>query len=362
MVNKFNPDYIIPPGDTLVELLEHYGMTQAELANRIDKTSKTVNEIIKGKAPITPETALQLEKVFKVSAAFWNNLESNYRQLLAKKEEEEYLQAQIEELKKFPIAFMVQQGWINGHKDKVKQIEELFKFFGVASFESFRKVSEVSFVNPEAAFRKTTVFENSSESVAVWLRQGEIESREIECEPYNEKAFKEALKEIRGLTLETPDKFVPKLMKLCSGSGVAVVFVPETPKSRVSGAAKWLNSKKALIQLSLRYKTNDHLWFTFFHEAGHILLHSKKSTYLEFKEKEDEYEDEANTFASDFLVPTTKYKTFVNKGAFTEQSIKMFASELKIAPGIIVGRLQHDGIIPYQTFLNKLKISYVWSK
>ncbi|MBB5324871.1 addiction module HigA family antidote [Anoxybacillus tepidamans] len=362
MVNKFNPDYIIPPGETLAELLDYYGMTQAELANRIGKTTKTVNEIIKGKAPITPETALQLEKVFNVSAAFWNNLESNYRQLLAKKAENEHLQRQIDQLEKFPITFMTKNRWIEKHTDEIKQLEELFKFFGVASFEAFEKVCQIRLSNPDTAFRQTGAFEINRESVAVWLRRGEILAREIECEPYNEKKFKEALLEIRKFTSETPDIFVPKLVRLCSQCGVAVVFVPETPKSRVSGATKWLNPQKALIQLSFRYRRNDSLWFTFFHEAGHILLHSKKETFVDLEDNNEkgDLEEEANQFAANFLISPSKYKKFIEANDFSTQSICSFADELQIAPGIVVGRLQHDGIIPFRSILNKLKISYRW--
>jgi len=357
---QFNPNYIVPPGETIQELLEHYGMTQLELANRIGKTAKTVNEIIKGKAPITPETALQLEKVFSVSASFWNNLESKYRQLLAEKEEKERLQSQIQELKRFPINFMIKQGWIKNIKDKPLLLEELFKFFGVASFEAFDKVCRITMVEPDAAFRKTETAELNAESIAVWLRQGEIEARKIQCEPYDEKGFKETLQKIRSLTLESPEAFVAKLIELCSKVGVAVVFVPETPGSRVSGATRWLSPTKVVIQLSLRYKTNDHLWFTFFHEAAHILLHSKKKTYLEFKDKRDEIEEEADGLASEMLIPTTFYKQFIKAGDYTESAIINFSKQIGIAAGIIVGRLQHDGHIPYATLLNNLKIKYEW--
>ena len=66
-------------------------MTQAELAERTGRPKKTINEIIMGKAAITSETALQLERVLGVPASFWNNLESNYQERLARLKEENYL-------------------------------------------------------------------------------------------------------------------------------------------------------------------------------------------------------------------------------------------------------------------------------
>ena len=83
MYLKFEPDYTVPPGETLLETIECLGMSQAELARRTGRPVKTINEIIKGKTAITPDTALQLERVLSVPASFWNNLERNYRESLA---------------------------------------------------------------------------------------------------------------------------------------------------------------------------------------------------------------------------------------------------------------------------------------
>ena len=77
---------------------------------------------------------------------------------------------------------------------------------------------------------------------------------------------------------------------LCAHAGVAVVFVQELPNTGISGSTQWLTPTKALVQLSLRYKTDDQLWFTFFHEAGHILAHGKRQVFLETDQKDREEE------------------------------------------------------------------------
>ncbi len=82
--NQFVPDYAIAPGETLLDTIEALGMSQAELAERTGRSKKTINEIIKGKAPITPETALQLERVLSVPAQFWNDLGNNCRETVAR--------------------------------------------------------------------------------------------------------------------------------------------------------------------------------------------------------------------------------------------------------------------------------------
>ena len=78
--NQFRPDYAVLPGDTLKETIDALGMSQANLAERTCTPRKTINEIIQGKAAITPDTALQLEKVLSIPATFWNNLERNYQE------------------------------------------------------------------------------------------------------------------------------------------------------------------------------------------------------------------------------------------------------------------------------------------
>lgn len=79
-LNQYAPDLVSPPGDTLAETLAALGMTQAELAVRSGRPYNTVSEIINGKASITPETALQLERVLGVPARFWLKREQQYQE------------------------------------------------------------------------------------------------------------------------------------------------------------------------------------------------------------------------------------------------------------------------------------------
>jgi Zn-dependent peptidase ImmA (M78 family) len=154
---------------------------------------------------------------------------------------------------------------------------------------------------------------------------------------------------------------VTKLPEICARAGVALVILPEFSKCRISGAARWLTPDKALIQLSLRYKTDDHLWFTLFHEIGHILLHGKKQVFIDETIFTDEsVEEEANQFASRSLVPTAEYRHFVSARSFTIQSIRAFANHIGIAPGIVVGRLQHDKHIDFNE-RNQLKRRFEWT-
>lgn len=84
---SYAPDHVSPPGETLAELLESRGMTQAELAARTGRPKQHINEIVAGKAPITQDMAIQLERSLGAPASFWNNREARYREHLARQAE-----------------------------------------------------------------------------------------------------------------------------------------------------------------------------------------------------------------------------------------------------------------------------------
>lgn len=313
--NEYSPDLVSPPGETIRETLEEYGMSQAELADRMGRPKKTVNEIIKGKAAISPDTAIQLERVLGAPARFWLNREQHYRESLARSAERQRLNDSIDWLTDMPVREMVERKWIRAFDDPVKQVEELLSYFAVASPGQWNEI----WLNPNVVFRKSLAFSSAPGALAAWLRRGEIEAQRIQCAPYNSNLFRNSLKEIRQLTTERPDIFEPRMTHLCAQAGVAVVLVPQLSQARLSGATQWVAQDKALIQLSLHYKKSDQFWFSFFHEAGHILLHGKRDVFLDEESSDDSQidtrkEEEANRFAANFLK---------NSGEFTRSTLRV---------------------------------------
>ena len=346
----FTPDYAVPPGETLLETLQTLGMSQAELANRTGRPLKTINEIIKGKAAITPETALQLERVLGAPARFWNNLERNFRDALARIKERKKIAGGAALLRKMPVRALIKAKAIKNLPDKAALVVEVLTFFGVGSPAAWGRV----WTAQRAVFRQSPAFRSAPGAVAAWLRMGELRAQRIQCPPFDRDGFRTALKQIRALTVEPPEVFHDKLEELCANAGVALVFVSELPGTHVSGATRWLTAKKALIQLSLRYKSDDHLWFTLFHEAGHILLHGKRRVFLEDSRTTNIQEKEANAFAANTLIPPAALREFQRRGDTSKAAIRKVADGLGISPGIVVGRLQHEGVLPY-SHCNDLK-------
>lgn len=351
IINQFTPDYAVHPGEILEETLEARGMKKAIFAKRCGLSDKTVSQIINGKAPVTAETAIQFERVLGVSASVWNNLEAFYRLHAAQAIARKGLEGQTAWADKFPIKELVKKKLIEKPANKVDAVEKLLNFFGVGSIDAWgSRFNELS-----VAYRHSPSFESAPESVATWLRLGELSAEGMNTKPYSRAGFNSALREIRKLTAKPPEVFEPKMKEMCADTGVALVFVSELPGTHLSGATRWLGKDKALIMLSLRHKSDDHLWFSFFHEAAHVLLHGKRNVFLDETDKmSGNKEDEANLFAANMLIPESEYLAFTTRGRFYKNDVEAFARKVGIAPGIVVGRLQHDGKITH-AWHNSLK-------
>lgn len=332
---KFKPEYAVPPGETLKEVMDSMGMTQKEFAIRTELTVQTLNRIFKGEQPITYETSDRLEMVTGTPARFWNNLEGLYREQLAKIEGLKQLEADLEWLKTLPTRELAERNYIELFSDKKELLRETLSFYGVSSANAWRELWE----SPTVAARRSMCFESEPGPASAWLRMGEIEANKIVCSPYNKERFNKALKVIRSLTREEPAVFEPEMKRLCAESGVAVALVREVKKVPWNGATKWLTPNKAMILLCLRGKGEDKFWFSFFHEAGHVLHDPKKSLFINDGQELDPRERKANRFAAQTLIPEKHNEEIchIRSGA----DIDRMAEKLDVAPGIVAGRYQH---------------------
>jgi HTH-type transcriptional regulator/antitoxin HigA len=354
--NQYEPDFVTPPGETLQDTLDALGMTQTEAARRIGKHKKTINAIVKGKQEITPETALQLEKALGVPAGFWNNRQARYSEFLARAKEAERLSEHKSWLKNFPIAEMEKRGYINDD-DPASILDQILRLLGVASPDAFDALLE----EMSAHYRKSSAFRVNTYALAAWLSKGRELAQKVRCESFNRTKFRRNLSRIRGLTIKSAEVFVPELREICRECGVKVVFVPELPKMPVYGASYWIG-ENPVIQLNIRGKKDDILWFTFFHEAGHVLLRRRKTAvYLDVDKREGGEEEEANRFASELLIPRKELDSFARSvSRLSYADIQRFAAEQGVAPSIVVGQLHHFGYAPHKYF-QRLRRTLEWS-
>lgn len=359
--HPYRPDYVPPPGKTLEEFLEDRELSVRELARRCGRSAKLVVEIIAGKAPIEPETAMQLERVLGMDASVWLGMEAAYRLHLAREDEAKAFEQVRDLVSRFPMVELAERNFIRAATNDAERAGELLRFFGAGNFSALQKRCDTDL--QAVSFRHSPTFESKVEPLLAWLRIGEIRAEKAQLAPFERTAFLEALKRIRSLTVKDPKDFETKMKSDCAQAGVLFLLVPPLTGLRLSGIARWISPGKAVIQQTLRHKTNDHFWFTFFHEAAHLLLHSRKGLFIdgELMKGNAKEEEEANNWAANFLIPQYELGKLIAGGSLSVSDVVGFADDIGIAPGIVVGQLQNRGAIPWKTSLNKLKVPFQWA-
>lgn len=351
--NDFQPNWASTPGDTISDILKDRKLSLGNFAKKMNSTIDQVRALLHGYISITDEIANKLEKSLGASAEFWKKREHQYRESIKrlKKIEEEKWMTEL------PLDDMIKFGWIKKSQNTIHDCLDYFKVPDVWTWR--RKYSDVTALT---AFRKSNTIKSVPAAVSAWLRQGEIQGDMVECKKWDSLLFKKTLKTLRSLTKKkNPKDFIPVLMEKCAECGVAVSIV-RTPKGcTASGATYFINSEKALILLSFRYLSDDHFWFTFFHEAGHLLLHGDRQLFIE---EEDEFgrftieEKEANEFASEMLIPK-EFQQRLRTMKISKRELMNFAKDTDVSLGIVIGQLQHLQRVKFEN-LNTYKRRYTW--
>ncbi len=336
-----------PPGATIKEQLSDRGMSQKEFAARMDMSEKHISKLINGDVHLTPDVAVRLELVLGVPAKFWNNLESIYREKLVKVEMENTMDTDIELAKQFPYSEMSRFGWVPETRDAKEKVIYLRKYFGIVEL-SLLENEQITRI----ACRRLAITEKSDLALMAWVQEAKIIARGIQTEPINIKGLIAAIPDIRKMTVMKPNEFCPKVKKYLADCGIALVFLSHLKGSFLQSAT-FFDGNKIVVGLTARGKDADKFWFSLFHELAHIVLgHVGQINGIS-----DEDERAADTWSEETLINKKEFNAFIKEKDYTEQSIIRFAKEQGIAPGIVVGRMQIEGIIKY-SMLNKLKEKY----
>lgn len=319
-------------------------MSQTELAERLGVSLKHVNRVVKGAASISGELALGLEKVLGAPAAFWMTREAHFQADRARQEQRGELTKALDWARKFPLKELRKRGRIKQRSESPELVEELLGFLGIAHPSQWKE--------PQVAYRKSQKFKSDPFALSTWLREGELNALEIDCASYDEDLFLDALQQTRSLTRRKPGEWWPKLQELAAGAGVAVVIVDTYAGAKANGATRWLSPEKALIQLSIRHRWEDIFWFSFFHEAAHVILHRKKDRFNDLfvessrrqADHEQPLEEAADRFAARTLIPPPHDRRLAS---LSLSEVPAFAKMVGVSPAVVVGRLQHEGLLPY---------------
>ena len=308
---------------------------------------KHISKLINGDVQLTPETAVRLEMVLGVPAKFWNNLEAIYREKVIKAESENAMDADVEMAKQFPYSEMAKFGWVLETRDAKEKVVYLRKFFEVVelSLLGSDKITRI-------ACRRLAITEKSDLALMAWAQEAKIKARDIQTAPINIKGLIEAMPEIRKMTVLKPKDFCPQIKKCLADCGIALVFLPHLKGSFLQGAS-FMDGNKIVVGLTTRGKDADKFWFSLFHELAHIALgHVGQPSGT----SEDD-EKAADKWSGDTLITDEDFEAFRKDRDYSERSVIQFAKTQGIAPGIVVGRMQLEGLIKY-SMLNNLKEKY----
>lgn len=351
-------DWISPPGHTILSILEERELTIEQFAQKIGHSAAVAQKILDGTHAIDVDLAHRLSMAVGASENFWMAREHDYRARLA--EPENVRVGSLDDLiSRLPICDMRKFGWIENTRSKSDQIAECLEFFGVSSLAQWQGRYENAF--QQAAYRRSTAYASCEVSTAAWLRQGEIETQNYEVSDWSPKVLESQIHHFRRLTwYKSPALFLPKLKNSLGKAGVKFAVVRAPKGCSASGAVRILADGTPHVQFSFRYLSDDQFWFSLFHEIAHLLLHYDRMPILENTELTEEHcEREANEYAAQVIAPTSYREEMLSLGG-SRFSIIEFAKKVGVAPGLIVGQLQHEGIISFNQ-MQHLKRRFRWT-
>lgn len=275
----------IPPGTTIKEQLADRGMKQKEFAVRMGMSEKHISRLINGEVQLTIEMARKLEMVLGVPTQFWCNLESLYREDLAKVNEENTMDEDIEIAKNMPYEEMAKHGWIIDVTKKTERVVHLRKYFELAEL----KYLQTTLV-PKIACRKLSEKEKDDCALIAWAQKARLEARKIETKPIDIERLKEILPVLRKKLELDPNELHAQVKELLANCGIAIVFLPDMSKFFLHGAT-FLDGNKIVVGLTMCGKDKNEFGLSLFHELAHIIYgHIEKNN--DISEEEEKWADE----------------------------------------------------------------------
>ncbi len=356
----FQPNWFSRPGDTLSAILNKREMTPDALAKCMGRDAGVIHGLLSGNIVIDKPIAGLLAKCVGGSVSFWTTRQAQFERDLNRAAEALPVDQGKSWLRTLPIKEMVDSGWIPASKQARDTLKYSLAYFDVTDPNEWRE-RYTAFQN-SFSFRTSPTFESKLGALAAWLRQAEIHASRMKCALWDAAGLRARLDAMRVLAKATNlAYFIPQLRALCAEVGVAIVFLKAPAGCRASGATRFLSSTKAMIVLSFRYLSNDQFWFSFFHEIGHLLLHGIEATFVDGEAADlTDREAEANAFSEGVLIPRERQDELL-KLPCRAKDVTRFAVSIGVSPGIVVGQMQHRGLIgPYQ--LNGLKRRYGWDE
>ena len=334
------------PGYYIADVIEDMGITQAEFATRLGTNTKTLSYLLNGQANITNDLAKKLSAMMGTSPDVWLNLQSTYDKKLIEIQQAKEFDEQAEIVKLIDYKYFVEVVGLPITKVIKEKIAYLCGWFKVSDLRIMLKPDFL--VNYRTGV--SDVNEKNIINSKAWIQTAINFSSRIETKPYDAEKLKAYLPELRSMTLQSPEVFMPRMKEIFAECGVAFVLLPNLKNSGVNGAVKWINDERVVLAMNNRRLDADIFWFSLFHEIRHVLQRKIKTVFISYGEKEmielnEKLEEDADNFATNYLIPTSEFRKFAPNKFTSDAEIVAFAKSIGVHPGIVAGRLQHEGIL-----------------
>jgi HTH-type transcriptional regulator/antitoxin HigA len=337
-VHEFVPDWSLHPGAVLRHVLDDRGLRQAELAERTGLSAKHINQIVKESIGVTGDVAVLLERALGIPAQVWTRAEADYQAFDSRRKSREALTGYASWAAKFDAATLRRHGIVGTKDDQTTKVEKILNFFHVASPEAF----EQTWMRPRVSFRRSQAFTVAEQNTALWLRLVERSAEDVTVATLNGKALRAVARTLPSMTnLSVTDGFLAARAALAE-AGVVLTFVRQVPNTRVCAATWWLDAERPVIGLTERQRKPDIFWFSLAHEIGHLVLHAKRTTFLDLESEKgslDPAELEADEFAEHALFPGDTRDRIAQ--AHLRQDLVLLAARLGLGVAIVAGQYGH---------------------
>ncbi|NLR96062.1 ImmA/IrrE family metallo-endopeptidase [Rhizobium sp. P38BS-XIX] len=357
---SFEPNWASAPGATIIRLMDAKEIPFDDMASGLGLSETQLQALIDGRARIDGQLASALSENLGSTPRFWLARDKTYVEELSRLAPDSGDVSQW--IKSLPIRSMRKYGWVDANRGEDAILASVLRFFGCDDLLSWN--AKYSAGVGVVAFRTSFAFEANEMATLVWLRAGESQAERLGLPEYDRQAFIDLLPRLRRLSaFKHPKTFLPRLIEACRAVGVAVTTARAPEGCRASGASWVLSSRHPIIHLSFRHLSEDHFWFTFFHEAAHVVLHGEEHIDVDGSnpsmETNSAKEDEADEFAQRLLVSPEALDDLKRNPA--PRRILAAARHLGVTAGIIIGQLEKVGALPPGR-LNRMKHRYRWSE
>lgn len=356
---SFEPDWAVPPGTSISRLLSLKELPADELAQELGLDDEGFDRLLSGEQRITESAATTLSEFLGSTAEFWLKRDEIYAAEIERLSSCQNLAVDAW-VKSLPTQQMIKFGWIRKNLRSPMLEAELLAFFGCESISEWRAIYTSGL--DAVAFRTSSSFAADDLATLAWKRMGELQASEIGLREFDRSAFAQILPDLKKLGfVRDPKELVAKLRARLADVGVALTTARAPSGCRASGAT-WLSDLgNPIIHLSFRHLSDDHFWFTLYHEAAHIVLaHGEHVAYdpVGAKKLLDHAEREADNLASTLLIPA-EVSDWIRSRIPNSKNVITAARKSKVTPGVIVGQLENAGLLPFGK-LSFLKRRYAW--